>query len=119
MGILRARFTEEEKAKFEEMMLPMLEKGDSNTEIASVIGINSTTVKTYIDRMVTKGIITWEYIEAKRQERAIKEQNEKKYKVLIGLRQAKTEQELKRDIRVRGENLKLIIQELIDDRRNN
>ena len=114
MGVLRVRFSEEEKEEVKQEILNNIDKSD--IEIASIVGVSDTTVHKYIEDLIAKNRLTREQLEKAREDRERKEWKKKKAIVLEGVNEGITEEEHRKRINARRTIVKQIIKELEEER---
>lgn len=116
MGVLRKRFSKEEKEEIKQAILDMIE--ESYATIAKQLGIDEKTVRNYIDELDKEGRISIKAINKEKQKKANSEWERKKALVLKGVHAGITIEEHKKVARIGDAKLAQITQELIDERYN-
>lgn len=119
MGVLRIRFTEEEKEEFKQTLLDILPSGDNDMQIADNLGVSAKMISNYIKILIREGKTTQLAVDKAREEKTQNERNKKKAKVLEGLKRKDTKSSIKKDAQISDPMLETLTNELIQERRNN
>lgn len=119
MGVLRIRFTEEEKEEFKQTLLDILPSGDNDMQIADNLGVSAKMISNYIKILIKEGKTTQLAVDKAREEKTQNERNKKKAKVLEGLKRKDTKSSIKKDAQISDPMLETLTNELIQERRNN
>lgn len=119
MGVLRIRFTEEEKEEFKQTLLDILPSGDNDMQIADNLGVSAKMISNYIKILIEEGKTTQLAVDKAREEKTQNERNKKKAKVLEGLKRKDTKSSIKKAAQISDPMLETLTNELIKERRNN
>lgn len=119
MGVLRIRFTEEEKEEFKQTLLDILPSGDNDMQIADNLGVSAKMISNYIKILIREGKTTQLAVDKAREEKTQNERNKKKAKVLEGLKRKDTKSSIKKAAQISDPMLETLTNELIQERRNN
>lgn len=114
---IRVIFTESEKEEYRKEILKGLNEGMSYNEMASHLGISSSSVTFYRDELISMGKITLEEIKRARTERKENEKKQDKNRILVleGLKEGKNNEEIGRNIDISGTRVRQIKKELIEE----
>lgn len=114
MGVLRNRFSDEEKEEIKQIILSMLSEND--TTIANELGVSIHTAQFYINELIKENRLTQLKRDKAIEEKQKEEWEKKKAIVLEGVHEGKTVKDQMKAAKVGADTLEQMIQELIDER---
>ena len=118
MGVLKIRFSEEEKEEIKQEILKMIPSGMSNEQMADMLGTTGKTIDAYIKQLIAENRTSQKYIDKKREEKKQEERQKKKMIVLGAIREGLTKVETKARAKIDRVLLEALTNELIEERNN-
>jgi len=115
MGILRIRFSEEEREEVKSEILKMIPEGLLDAQMAKNLGLDQKTIGYYIKELIAEKRTSQDIIDEKRENKRIRERNIKKKKVLDAIMAGKTKVETKAIVRIDTPLLDELTNELIEE----